>query len=312
MRDGMGQWSGPSTEMGWQMGMPMPIIVGLLLLAITVAGLIVLIFLLRRPVSAAQAHRMLQPNLAARSAGAGANFSVDSSPTEADLYLVIPDISGYTEFLTLSRFSLAHAQYLVSELLESIIAHAEPLLRTAKVEGDAVFLYGFRGTPSGIRGPDLGNIIAEVVQGFYRRRSQLEEENACKCVACKNLNSLDLKIIIHSGSVLFYGLHGAQELSGIPVILAHRLLKNSVRSRRYILITEEAHEAVSLPFAVPAAAHSEHYEGIGQVQAHVYEFDPTRFAEGLEKASTMTARTRDAVVKLRQGLKGLGKVETGV
>ena len=79
------------------------------------------------------------------------------------MYLVIPDISGYTEFLHLSRFSLAHAQYLVSELLESIIAHAEPLLRTAKIEGDAVFLYGLRGTPSGVRGPDLGNAIAEVL-----------------------------------------------------------------------------------------------------------------------------------------------------
>lgn len=54
--------------------------------------------------------------------------------------LVIADIGRYTRFMREHKFSLAHAQDTVAQLLEAVIDAARPL-KVAKLEGDAAFLY---------------------------------------------------------------------------------------------------------------------------------------------------------------------------
>lgn len=57
---------------------------------------------------------------------------------ERETFIVVPDISGYTRSVHLNRFSAGHAQYVVSELIKSLIDAASPVLKPIHIEGDAV------------------------------------------------------------------------------------------------------------------------------------------------------------------------------
>ena len=52
--------------------------------------------------------------------------------------LVIADIGGYTKFMKVHRINLAHAQYVVAQLLEAVIDGAGKKLELAKLESGAV------------------------------------------------------------------------------------------------------------------------------------------------------------------------------
>ena len=56
------------------------------------------------------------------------------------------------------------------------------------------------------------------------------ESTLCKCAICKNVEDLKLKVIVHSGCAVFNMIAGSPQISGPDVILAHRLLKNSIPS----------------------------------------------------------------------------------
>jgi len=51
----------------------------------------------------------------------------------------IPDISGYTEFLT--KTELVHSSHIINELLEAILAANSGDFVLSEVEGDALLLY---------------------------------------------------------------------------------------------------------------------------------------------------------------------------
>jgi hypothetical protein len=59
--------------------------------------------------------------------------------------ILIPDISGYTEFLT--KTELVHSSHIINELLEAILAANEGEFELSEVEGDALLLYR-KGNPS--------------------------------------------------------------------------------------------------------------------------------------------------------------------
>ena len=64
------------------------------------------------------------------------------SPMQAQkVFLVLLDISGYTRFIMFHKISLIHAERIIDELLESVIAEAHPPLVLQEVEGDAVYFY---------------------------------------------------------------------------------------------------------------------------------------------------------------------------
>ena len=58
--------------------------------------------------------------------------------------ILIPDISGYTEFLT--KTELVHSSHIINELLEAILAANDNDFVLSEVEGDALLLYR-KGTP---------------------------------------------------------------------------------------------------------------------------------------------------------------------
>lgn len=53
--------------------------------------------------------------------------------------ILIPDISGYTEFLT--KTELVHSAHIINELLDAILAPNSGEFELSEVEGDALLLY---------------------------------------------------------------------------------------------------------------------------------------------------------------------------
>lgn len=61
--------------------------------------------------------------------------------------LLIADIGGYTNYMHWNRKHLAHAQWTVAQLLESVIDAAKGM-KLAKLEGDAAFFWAPGGNTS--------------------------------------------------------------------------------------------------------------------------------------------------------------------
>jgi hypothetical protein len=131
------------------------------------------------------------------------------------------------------------------------------------------------------------------------------------CNACTNVDRLNLKIIVHAGTALFYRIDKFSELSGVDVIILHKLLKNSVRSDRYILVTEKAFDLIGFPQNVRFEKSREDYEDIGGVGNYIY------FPGGDDNLdhgyAAYSFKAKNMVVKMiiplliRFGIKKLGK-----
>lgn len=178
-------------------------------------------------------------------------------------YLAIVDISGYTNFITQRTVSLLHAEQIISTLMETVIDLAEHPLRVNKLEGDAALLY---------RECELGdtaaakNVFAQVnafFPAFYDCLAKQRESRAnCSCEACTNIDKLELKAFVHAGEIAIKQVRQFEELAGEDVILIHRMLKNHVPSRDYILMTEAARAGAELP-TKSLNSHCEDLDGVG-------------------------------------------------
>ena len=189
--------------------------------------------------------------------------------------LIIADISGYTRYMTANAKTLGHSQTIITELVESIIHQVDAPLEVAKLEGDAIFLFCRKPTDAArwqeIRA-EISRKLLEFFQCFREKLSQLGRSNTCSCHACTHIEKLRLKIIVHSGEVLFHRVLHFNELAGTDVILVHRLLKNSVKSDQYLLITEAARRELVFPEAITFKSGSEKYEDLGLIQTTVHDF----------------------------------------
>ncbi len=202
-----------------------------------------------------------------------ASNSTELTGQPEPVLLILADISGYTRFMTSNAKSLAHSQVIINELVQTIIQVVELPLKVAKLEGDAVFLYGRKSDPA-IPWSEARRKISERLPVFFelflRRVQELRSSTTCTCGACANLEQLRLKFVVHSGEALFYEVAGFQELAGPDVILAHRLLKNSVPIRQYILLTDAALADVEMPGELQRTTGVEHYEDFASVTTHVF------------------------------------------
>lgn len=179
--------------------------------------------------------------------------------------LVIADIGGYTKFMQLTRMNLAHAQAVVADLLEAVIDAAEPL-RLSKLEGDAALFWSPVKDES-----ELGAISEAVVRirgAFLARRQQLTADSVCNCESCGQISNLKLKFVAHNGEIALQKVKRNVELAGVDVILVHRMLKNDVPLKEYVLMTDELKSG--LPEALRSASTplQHDFEGIGEVQTH--------------------------------------------
>lgn len=187
-----------------------------------------------------------------------------------DMVFVLPDISHYTRFMTVNRFAFGHAQHIVFELINAMIDAATPTVRLSKLEGDAALFYA---DPAEVGSDAIGAAVMDIFAAFFQAQQKLLASNICPCTACQHILDLDLKVLVHRGEASPFEFRGAVDFFGMDMIVLHRLLKNTVRSHRYIMITQAAGDLCRLPLDLPSRTISETFEHIGPVPAVVFELD---------------------------------------
>jgi hypothetical protein len=196
-----------------------------------------------------------------------------AAPPETEFVLLIADISGYTRFMLSSHTARVHAHGIVADLIAAVIAEARIPIEVNKLEGDAIFMVAGRPAAGwGECGREIGARLPAFVAAFDRRLTELATSNVCDCVACEQMVKLRLKVIGHVGTAARTHVAGFDELSGVDVIVLHRLLKNTVPSSEYILLTEPAH-ALLQPDG-EFCPHVERYDDVGKVRLRLRLLDP--------------------------------------
>ncbi|NHF60496.1 DUF2652 domain-containing protein [Flavobacteriaceae bacterium TP-CH-4] len=156
--------------------------------------------------------------------------------------LFIPDISGFTKFVQTTE--VAHSQHVIAELLEVLIDANTEELKLAEIEGDALFFYKEGEVLSQER---LLAQIETMFIAFYSHLKLLEKNRICPCNACASAPNLQLKLVAHCGELQYLEVQGNRKPFGQEVIEAHRLLKNSIDSENYALVSRELASAIELP-----------------------------------------------------------------
>jgi hypothetical protein len=186
-----------------------------------------------------------------------------------NIFLALFDISGYTDFIRRHGKDFAHAEQLVLELLSMIISSAGSLYKLYEVSGDAVSFYiESDGNPRIARliWDNLGGIFSS----FHSTEQTLREELNQRCVHCFEAPTLRLKAVLHHCPVVTGNLHGIRKIGGPGVILAHRLLKNAVQAREYVIATSDFYFAGSMTTPMGAVLQGEHCEGFGEIAVLVW------------------------------------------
>ena len=188
----------------------------------------------------------------------------------AQIALVLADISGYTRFARLHRTSQAHAEHIICELLEEVIAATKHPLELHQLLGDAaVFVGRSDGSPQMAR--DVFVQVQRLSERFRLRAGELTGEcSLCVCDACRGAGTLKLKVIIHHGDVVETQLRGFAKLAGEDMIIAHRLLKNSVAADEYVLATEPFQRLLGAAAGSDPEHRREMCEGVGEIDVAVY------------------------------------------
>lgn len=186
------------------------------------------------------------------------------APTETDFLLLIADISGYTRFMMTNHTARVHAHGIISDLLSAVISEVRLPLEVNKLEGDAIFIVAARQSEGWeAMGREMGEVLPAFLSAFDRKLTELATSNICGCIACQQMVTLRLKLIGHYGTAVRSTVAGFDELSGVDVILLHRLVKNQISGSEYILLTEPAHA-----FLAPSgdyASHLERDDDIGEI-----------------------------------------------
>lgn len=166
---------------------------------------------------------------------------------ERDMILLLADVSGYTRYMVENRTAALHSQGIITELLDAVLRQVEIPLEVSKLEGDAVFMFAERQELADWQaiGLGVGARLNGFVAAFDAKLGELVGSMACSCTACRNLDKLRLKVVAHAGRAVRHSLGRFEELTGVDVIIAHRLLKNSVPGNSYLLLTEPAFALLS-------------------------------------------------------------------
>lgn len=153
---------------------------------------------------------------------------------ESQALIFIPDISGYTKFVT--ETETKHSKHIITELLEVIINTNTLQLEVSEIEGDAVLFFR-KGEP-----PALNELLSQAKEMFLAFHTQIkiiQRDNICQCGACRTAVDLTLKFITHFGTLDEITVQNHSKIIGSDVILAHRLMKNNIDEKEYLLLTQK-------------------------------------------------------------------------
>ncbi len=171
--------------------------------------------------------------------------------------LVLADISGYSRFI--AQTEVDHSWSILHELLDTMVRTMQGRMDVSQVEGDAILFI------SGLTAAEVVDAVESTFVAFHRRLRDMQAVTTCPCAACANIGVLKLKFVVHHGKFSRQRLGAVEQLHGTDVIVAHRLLKNSIPSKEYLLVTDAV--LLRLPEGMRATfqAHSEESD-IGPIQ----------------------------------------------
>ncbi|MBC3540145.1 DUF2652 domain-containing protein [Rufibacter sediminis] len=162
--------------------------------------------------------------------------NISIAPHEADdsqpALLFIPDISGFTRFM--HENGVQYSRNLIADLLEIIIEANILNMEVCEIQGDAILFYKLGEAPS------IDQIVSQCKQIFldFQNYLRIMERDDRLSTPKLSENKLTLKIVVHYGRISVTQIRDHIKLMGTDVILAHRLLKNSIEGSEYVLLTE--------------------------------------------------------------------------
>ena len=194
------------------------------------------------------------------------------------LYLLLADISGYTSFLNgveethgvdLSG-GMPAGYEILGALLDALVHGVQPRFEVVQLEGDAVFAVSAADSLDG-QGRPVVQQLRQVYTAFRNVREEARRATDHICTACLGVATLDLKMILHRGVAVRVGTQKHVELHGPAVNVAHRLLKNTVRTaignHPYLFLTDEA--AGPLGLVGVGEPHTETYPDVGVIGGQI-------------------------------------------
>lgn len=159
-----------------------------------------------------------------------------SEPKLSGVALLLADISGYTRFMRQPRMSLLHAQALIDRLTTALVRIVERPLALSKIEGDATIFYAMPDGEATRRA--IVDTVPILLTAFASEQGEIQSAKLCRCTACEAVDELRIKFVAHAGEAVVSDRGGSTDFSGPSVILAYRLLKNSIPASEYFLMTE--------------------------------------------------------------------------
>lgn len=159
--------------------------------------------------------------------------------------IFIVDISGYSKFV--AETDNEAGSLIICGLLESIIDANRLSFNISEIEGDAILFYH--------HGPAFP--VKEILSQFeamlqsFRNRLETYAEDFPQTAA------LSIKLVVHYGVIGKFSVGSYSKLFGQAVVEAHRLLKNSIGTHTYALVTKEyfnEQDNTALPVAEAAEA----------------------------------------------------------
>lgn len=216
--------------------------------------------------------------------------------------LLLADITGYTDYMAATE--LMHAQDVVADLLETIVAAIEPMFQLAKLEGDAAFAYA---DADSLNPSMMMDTVESAYFQFQKRLRDIAHSTTCECNACIRIPSLDLKFFVHDGEYVVRHIARSEELTGPDVILLHRLAKGTsgekINKPAYAVYTKATLDSMSMdPSILGFISHTETFSDIGDVDVYVQDlavrwtFEQERNRDFVTSAESVYEHTFDTRV----------------
>lgn len=183
--------------------------------------------------------------------------------------ICMPDLAGFTRFM--SETSMEFSKKVIPRLLRSIVDANILDFRVSEIEGDAVLFY--RPGPA----PSLASIVDQgkkFYMDFGRTLDEIKKEYADTYSKHVSSSRLGVKIIMHYGEISLSDIAGITKLFGEDVIITHKLLKNKVEQKEYLLLTEKLvkqfnqEEVLSLFSSEAVLSNEEQYDHLGKIRYH--------------------------------------------
>jgi len=204
---------------------------------------------------------------------------------------VLADIGGYTTFLT--DVGIEHAKEITSHLFNALFKVDPGSWKVGNVEGDCLFLYSDSRQPP----QRVFAYLRRLYETFRESIAEITSGSTCRCGACDRSGDLTLKFVVHGGEFDTQDIVGRQELIGPDVVVAHRLLKNSVPIREYALVTTPFAE-VAQASGLDVTPGREEYADIGAVEYLYVDFHLVREAFAKSREIYLTEETADVAVSI--------------